>query len=59
MATVFLSYDHDDVERAAPIASALEKGGHSVWWDRHIHGGAAFNDEIEAAVEAANAVVVL
>ena len=59
MATVFLSYDHDDVERAAPIAAALEKAGHSVWWDRHIHGGAAYNDEIEAAVEAANAVVVL
>ena len=59
MATVFLSYDHDDVERAAPIASALEKAGHSVWWDRHIHGGAQYNDEIEAAVEAANAVVVL
>ena len=59
MATVFLSYDHDDVERAAPIAAALEKAGHSVWWDRHIHGGAAYNDEIEAAVEAASAVVVL
>ena len=59
MATVFLSYDHDDVERAAPIASVLEKAGHSVWWDRHIQGGAQYNDEIEAAVEAANAVVVL
>ena len=59
MATVFLSYDHDDVERAAPIASALEKAGHSVWWDRHIQGGAQYNDEIEAAVEAASAVVVL
>ncbi len=56
---MFLSYDHDDVERAAPIASALEKAGHSVWWDRHIHGGAAYNDEIEAAVEAASALVVL
>jgi len=59
MATVFLSYDHDDVERAAPIAAALEKAGHSVWWDRHIQGGAKYNDEIEAAVEAADAVVVL
>lgn len=59
MATVFLSYDHDDVERAAPIATALEHAGHSVWWDRHIHGGAQYNDEIEAAVEQADAVVVL
>lgn len=59
MATVFLSYDHDDAERAAPIAAAFEKAGHSVWWDRHIHGGAQYNDEIEAAVEEADAVVVL
>ena len=59
MASVFLSYDHEDAERAAPIASALEKAGHSVWWDRQIHGGAQFNAEIERAVEEADAVVVL
>jgi TolB-like protein len=59
MASVFLSYDHEDVARAASIASALEKAGHSVWWDRHIHGGAEYQTEIESAVEQADAVVVL
>lgn len=59
MASVFLSYDHDDASRAAPIADALEKAGHSVWWDRHIHGGAEYNSEIESAVERSDAVVVL
>lgn len=59
MASVFLSYDHEDAIRASPIASALEKAGHSVWWDRHIHGGAEYNSEIEGAVERADAVVVL
>lgn len=59
MASVFLSYDHEDVARAARIASALENAGHSVWWDRHIHGGAEFQSEIEKAVEEADAVVVL
>lgn len=59
MASVFLSYDHEDAARAAPIASALEKAGHSVWWDRHIHGGAEYQTEIENAVERADAVVVL
>lgn len=59
MASVFLSYDHDDSARAAAIASALEKSGHSVWWDRHIHGGAEFQSEIEKAVEEADSVVVL
>lgn len=59
MASIFLSYDHDDVARAAPLAAALEANGHSVWWDRAIHGGAEFNSEIERAVEESDAVVVL
>ena len=59
MASVFLSYDHGDTARAAPIASSLEKAGHSVWWDRQIHGGAEYQNEIERAVEQADAVVVL
>jgi len=59
MASVFLSYDHEDGALAAPIAAALEVAGHSVWWDRHIQGGAEYNSEIENAVERADAVVVL
>ena len=59
MASVFLSYDHDDWARAAPLAAALESHGHSVWWDRQIHGGAEYNSAIETAVETSDAVVVL
>ena len=59
MAKVFLSYDHEDQRRAALIASALEKAGHSVWWDREISGGAEYNSAIETAVEDADVVVVL
>jgi hypothetical protein len=59
MASVFLSYDHEDEERAAPIVSFLKKAGHEVWWDRQIHCGAQFNSEIENAVAAADAMVVL
>lgn len=59
MASVFLSYDHDDADHAAPIVDALEKAGHSVWWDRHIAGGTEYNNEIERAVERSDAVVVL
>ena len=59
MARVFLSYDHDDRGRAAPIATALEKAGHSVWWDERIAPGAEYNSEIEGAVERADAVIVL
>jgi tetratricopeptide (TPR) repeat protein len=59
MASVFLSYDREDADKAQPIAAALEKAGHSVWWDRHIKGGAQYSNEIEEALKLADAVVVL
>jgi len=59
MANVFLSYDHEDVALARPIAKSLEKAGHTVWYDRHIHGGAQYSRKIEQALDAADAVVVL
>ncbi|MCL6740309.1 TIR domain-containing protein [Sphingomonas sp. RB56-2] len=59
MAKVFLSYDRDDTERARPVAAALEKAGHAVWWDLHVRGGAQFSKAIEEALESADAVVVL
>jgi tetratricopeptide (TPR) repeat protein len=59
MASVFLSYDRDDADRARPLALALEKAGHSVWWDLHVRSGAQFSKVIEEALKAADAVVVL
>ena len=59
MANVFLSYDHEDMALARALAGALEKAGHDVWYDRHIHGGAQYSRKIEQALEAADAVVVL
>lgn len=59
MASVFLSYDREDAARARSIAQALDKAGHNVWWDRHIKGGAQYSKAIEAALKAADAVVVL
>lgn len=59
MATVFLSYDREDAGKARPIAVALEKAGHSVWWDLHVRGGAQFSKVIEEELKAADAVVVL
>ncbi|MEO5578096.1 MAG: TIR domain-containing protein, partial [Sphingomicrobium sp.] len=59
MASVFLSYDREDLARAKSLALALEKAGHSVWWDRHIKGGAQYSNEIEQALGRAEAVVVL
>ena len=59
MASVFLSYDHDDAALSKPLISALEKAGHTVWFDRHIHGGAEYSRKIEQALDEADAVVVL
>ena len=59
MAQVFLSYEREDAQRARGIAQVLEKVGHSVWWDRHIKGGSEYAKEIERALKAADAVVVL
>lgn len=59
MSSIFLSYDREDFTRAKWVALALEKAGHSVWWDRHIKGGAQYSKEIENALKEAEAVVVL
>jgi tetratricopeptide (TPR) repeat protein len=58
MASLFLSYSRDDLSRVGPLAAALERDGHKVWWDRHISGGQEFADAIERALESADAVIV-
>ena len=59
MASVFLSYDREDSERARLVALALERAGHAVWWDLHIRGGEQYTKVIDEALKAADAVVVL
>jgi len=57
MASLFLSYAREDIECIRPLAKALERDGHSVWWDRHISGGQEFAGAIEEALAAADVVV--
>lgn len=59
MASVFLSYSREDVAKAQAVATALEGLGHSVWWDRQLHGGSRFSKEIEQALKNADVVLVL
>lgn len=58
MASIFLSYSREDAERVGPLAAALERAGHEVWWDRQIAGGEEFSGAIEQALESAQVVVV-
>ena len=59
LASIFLSYARDDLGKAQSLAKWLERVGHSVWWDRHIHGGSEYAEEIEAALNQADIVIVL
>src|SRR5512140_2666740 len=44
---------------AEQLAERLGAAGLTVWWDRHIHGGADFATEIEREIQAARVVVVV
>ena len=59
MADIFISYANEDRELAGRLASALESCGWSVWWDRKIVAGQAFDEAIERELETAKSVVVL
>ena len=57
--TVFVSYSRADQKRALPVIKALEAAGLQVWWDGLLEGGDTFLPTTEAALENADAVVVL
>ena len=59
MADVFISYARADKARVAPLVAAIEAKGWSVWWDPEITPGQEFDDQIEAEIDAAKAVLVV
>jgi hypothetical protein len=52
-------YASEDRARVAPIVEFLKTAGFSVWWDRSLLAGKAFNREIEIALNEARCVIVL
>ncbi len=59
MADIFVSYARSDKARVAPLVAAIEAKGWSVWWDPEITPGQEFDDQIEAEIDAARAVLVI
>ena len=59
MNDIFISYDSADRAIAQKFADALEARGWSVWWDREIPLGKAFDQVIEEELNAARCVLVL
>ena len=58
MADIFISYARADRDKIEKLAAILERQGFSVWWDRHIAGGAKFSKDIERELIAAKKVIV-
>jgi TolB-like protein len=58
MGQIFLSYAREDRGAAQTLARVVESAGHDVWWDRHIESGEEFADQIEAALDKAEVVLV-
>jgi adenylate cyclase len=59
MADIFISYARSDKARVAPLVAAIEARGWSVWWDPAIEAGQHFDDQIDAELQAASAVLVV
>jgi len=56
---IFISYSSSDAVVAEKFASAFAAEGLDVWWDNALQAGEVFDEEIERALRAAKAVVVL
>jgi len=59
MADIFISYKREDNVIAKMVAENLSHYGWSVWWDRNIPVGRAYDKVIEEELAAAKCIVVL
>jgi hypothetical protein len=59
MTDVFISYAHADKERVTDLVRGLETSRVGVWWDERLPPGTTWDDQIEAALERAQAIVVV
>ena len=59
MADIFVSYSTADRSRVSVLAEELQQRGWSVWWDREIVVGTAWDDAIEQEIAKARCVLVL
>jgi hypothetical protein len=56
---IFISYEHRDRDKARMLANALAAEGWTVWWDRKIAPGEAFDLVIERELASCKCVIVL
>ena len=56
---VFISYAHENQNRAEEFRKMLEAEGWTVWLDDHIPVGSVWSSQLEKALDVANGVIVL
>jgi TIR domain/Caspase domain len=56
---IFISYAHEDREKARALANVLTARGWKVWWDRKIAPGEAFDEVIERELGTCKCAIVL
>ena len=59
MSHIFISYSSKDRKTTRLLVKILEKRGWSVWWDKKIAPGQAFDKAISRALDAAQCIIVL
>ncbi len=56
---VFISYKNEEAELAENFQKVLKNAGFSVWWDKQIQCGQAWNQILDNAVKQASCIIVL
>jgi hypothetical protein len=58
---IFISYSskHRDLTRELAVELEERYGENSVWWDQELEARGPFNEQIQAALDAARVVVVI
>jgi TIR domain len=56
---VFISYSHEDRDRAQLLVTAFKKDGLSVWWDVDLPPGGSWDRLLEQRLQTARTVIVL
>ena len=57
MSDAFVSYAREDAARVEKLVDLLKTAGIDLWWDPSIRAGENFDEQIEAALEAADCVI--
>jgi TIR domain len=59
MSDLVISYKREDEPRVGRLVQALERTGHSAWWDRGLAGGENWRQQIQTALDVAKCVIVV